>query len=36
MDLLDLRHGQWLRIAAPAAPDEELLATARAQGRREA
>ena len=36
MDLLDLRHGQWLRIAAPAAPDEELLATARAQGRGEA
>jgi len=32
MDLLDLRHGHWLRIAAPEAPEDELLASGSDQG----
>ncbi len=36
MDLLDLRHGHWLRIAVPESPADELLASARGQGRGEA
>jgi adenylyltransferase/sulfurtransferase len=34
MDLLHLEHGQWMRVAAPVAPDEELIASAMARGRR--
>jgi adenylyltransferase/sulfurtransferase len=36
MDLLDLKHGQWMRVAAPLAPDDELIASAVARGRRNA
>jgi adenylyltransferase/sulfurtransferase len=36
MDLLHLEHGQWMRVAAPMAPDDELIASAVARGRRNA
>lgn len=36
MDLLDLEHGQWMRVAAPVAPDDELIASAVARDHRTA
>lgn len=36
MDLLHLEHGQWMRVAAPMAPDDELIASAGTRGRRNA
>lgn len=36
MDLLHLEHGQWMRVAAPMAPDDELIAGTAARGGRNA